>query len=87
MPLCFQIHYSNKVVAIVHGLLQNKSETPSNLVARSATWSQYKHSHIAKVFIPMCPQEESSFISSAWGGRVTDSTLTVNCGFLNPSLP
>ena len=35
----------------------------------------------------MCPQGVTTFISSTWGGRVSDKFLTVNSGFLNKLLP
>ena len=69
--------YGTKVVAIIDCFVI-KIETPSNLVAKSATWSQYKHSNTAKVFIAMCAQ---GVTSSAWGGRVSDKHLMVNSGF------
>jgi len=86
MPNCFRAHYGTKVVAIVD-CYEIKIETPSNLVAKSATWSQYKHSNTAKVFIAMCPQGVTTFVSCAWGGRVSDKHLTVNSGFLSKLLP
>lgn len=46
-----------------------------------------KHANTAKVFIAMCPQGVTTFISSTWGGRVSDKFLTVNSGFLNKLLP
>ena len=54
MPDCFQACYGVKVVAIVD-CYEIKIETPSNLIAKSFTWSQYKHANTAKVFIAMCP--------------------------------
>ena len=41
----------------------------------------------AKVFIAMCPQGVTTFISPAWGGRVSDKLLTVHFGYLNKLLP
>ena len=74
MPECFRACYGTKVVAIVD-CYEIKIETPSHLVAKSATWSQYKHANTAKVFISMCPQGVTSFVSCAWGGRVSDKHL------------
>jgi len=34
----------------------------------------------------MCPQGVTTFISPAWGYRVSDRFLTVNSGFLNKLL-
>lgn len=86
MPSCFRATYGTKVIAIVD-CFEIKIETPSHLVAKAATWSQYKHANTAKVFIAMCPQGVTTFISSTWGGRVSDKFLTVNSGFLNKLLP
>ena len=80
MPNCFRACYGTKVVAIVD-CYEIKIEKPSHLVAKSATWSQYKHANTAKVFISMCPQGVTTFVSCAWGGRMSDKHLTVhvNC--------
>ena len=86
MPNCFQACYGVKVVAIVD-CYEIKIETPSNLIAKSSTWSQYKHANTAKVFIAMCPQGLTTFVSKTWGGRVSDKHLTLNSGFLNKLLP
>ena len=86
MPNCLCARYGTKVVAIVD-CYEIKIETPSHLVAKSATWLQYKHANTAKVFISMCPQGVTTFVSCAWGGRISDKHLTVNCGFLSKLLP
>ena len=85
MPNCFCACYGTKVVAIVD-CYETKIETPSHLVAKSATWLQYKHANTAKVFISMCPKGVTTFVSCAWGGRVSDKHLTVNSGFLSKLL-
>jgi len=56
MPNCFRATYGTKVVAIVD-CYKIKVETPSHMVAKAATWSQFKHANTAKVFIAMYPQE------------------------------
>lgn len=40
-----------------------------------------------KYLIGISPQGIISYISKAWGGRVSDKHLTENCGFLNNLLP
>ena len=63
MPSCFRTTYGTKVIAIVN-CFEIKIETPSHPVAKAATWLQYKHANTAKVFIAMCPQGVTTFISS-----------------------
>ena len=62
MPNSFRACYGVKAVAIVD-CYKIKIETPSHLVAKSSTWSSYKHANTAKVFIAMCPQGVTTFLS------------------------
>ena len=73
------------IIAIID-CYEIKIETPSHLVAKASMWSQYKHANTAKVFIAMCTQGITTFISPAWGGRVSNKFLTVNSGFFNKLL-
>ena len=86
MPLCFRPAYGLNVVAIID-CFEIKIEKPSNLVARAATWSQYKQANTVKVLIAIAPQGSISFISDAWGGRVSDKHLTRESKFLDKLLP
>ena len=45
-------------------------------------YSNYKSSHTVKFLIGIAPSGEIIFISKAYGGRVTDTYLTVNSGIL-----
>ena len=50
MPLCFRPVYGVKVVAIID-CYEVRIKKPSNLVARCATWSQYKQANTVKILI------------------------------------
>ena len=54
---------------------------------RAQTWSNYKKPNMCKYLIGITPQGSVSFISKAWGGRVSDIHLTENCGLLSKMLP
>ena len=82
MPLCFRSNYGLKVAAIID-CYEIKIEKPSNLLAKAATWSQYKQSNTVKILIAIAPQGMTTFVSSSWGGRVSDKHLTQESGFLN----
>ena len=86
MPACFRSQFGDKV-AVVIDCFEVFIERPSNLLARSCTWSSYKHHNTIKVLIGIVPQGVISFIFDAWGGRVSDKYLTENCGILNNLLP
>ena len=62
-------------------------ERPSSLKARAQTWSNYKQHNTCKFLIGITPQGSISFVSQAWGGRVSDVYLTEHCGILNKLLP
>ena len=85
MPLCFHAVYGVKVVAIID-CYEIKIEKPSNLVAKSATWSQYKQSNTAKILLAMSPQGVTTFVSNSYGGRVSDKHLTCESGILKKLL-
>ena len=86
MPDCFKVSFSDHVVVIID-CFEVFIERPSNLLARAVTWSTYKHHNTAKFLIGITPQGVVSFISDAWGGRVSDKYLTEHCGILSNLLP
>lgn len=86
MPQCFLDSFGKSVVVIID-CFEIFMERPSNLKARSSTWSNYKHHNTIKVLIGITPQGVVSFISECWGGRVSDVHLTECCGILKKLLP
>ena len=59
-----------------------KCEIPSDIVAQNFMFSQYKGSVTMKYLVVIAPSGFIMFISRAYGGRVTDSQITVDSGFL-----
>lgn len=57
-----------------------------NLEARAQTWSNYKHHNTIKVFIACTPTGAISYLSLAWGGRVSDVELVRQSGFISSNL-
>lgn len=86
MPMCFRRNYNSKITVIID-CFEVFMERPSGLKPRAQTWSSYKHNNTVKYLIGIVPQGAISFISSGWGGRVSDKHLTENCGFLDKLFP
>lgn len=56
-------------------------------MSKTATWSTYKHYNTAKYLISVTPQGTISFLSKAYGGRVSDKFITENSGYLSKISP
>ena len=86
MPECFKASFGSSVAVIID-CFEIFTERPSNLFARAATWSNYKHHNTSKVLLGITPQGTISFVSECWGGRVSDKHLTEKSGLLQKLLP
>ena len=84
MPMDFRRHFPKCVVII--DCFEIFIEHPTNLLARTHTFSLYKHHNTVKYLIGVTPQGTVSFISEGWG-RVSDKHLTLHSGILKKLLP
>ena len=85
MPMSFRRSYGKCIIII--DCFEVFIERPTNLMARAQTWSNYKHHNTVKFLIGISPQGAVTYISKAWGGRVSDVHLTEHCDLLEKLLP
>jgi len=85
MPMSFRRNYGKCIIII--DCFEVFIERPTNLTARAQTWSNYKHHNTVKFLIGISPQGAVTYISKAWGGRVSDVHLTEHCDLLEKLLP
>ncbi len=81
MPKSFKEHFENARAII--DCTEIETEIPSDVRENVESYSHYKSKHTLKVLIAIAPSGEITFLSKAFGGRCTDTQITVGSGFLN----
>ena len=74
MPDSFRQKYPSTRVII--DATEFHIEKPANPDVQASTWSNYKNTNTLKLPVGVMPNAVISFLSSLWGGRISDKELT-----------
>ena len=58
-------------------------ERPSEAIAQSATWSEYKEHNTGKVLVGLSPVGYPQFVSDVYCGNISDDDITEISGILS----
>ena len=81
MPPAFKALYPETRVIIDASEIE--CERPPTVKQRVLMYSNYKSRFTAKFLVGIAPSGEITFVSKSYGGRTTDTEITVKSGFLN----
>lgn len=81
LPIPFRAYYSN--ICSIIDAFEIEIEKPSDPVKQALTWSEYKKCNTLKYLIVCTPDGFISFVSSGYGGRISDTILFQESNVLN----
>ena len=84
MPMSFRKFF--KRCAVIIDCSEVFMERPSDLLARTQVWSNYKHHSTLKFMIGITPQGTISYVSSCVGGRMSDKEIVSLLNYLLPGI-
>lgn len=85
LPLQFRTRFRD--VESIIDCFEIEIEKPSNPIHQALTWSDYKKCNTLKYLISITPHGLINFISTGFGGRITDQSIVEQSGFLGALKP
>lgn len=79
LPTAFRYNYSN--VTDILDCFEIQVQSSRNAEHRAITYSSYKGGTTLKFLICISPDCYTMFLSRGYGGRIGDTTLTLDCGY------
>jgi len=86
MPLCFKKEWGSSVTVVID-CFEVFTDKSSSLLARAATWSEYKHHNTVTFLIGITPQSTIPYISPAYVCRTSDKFVVEDCGIRQYLIP
>ncbi|XP_077502565.1 uncharacterized protein LOC144113399 [Amblyomma americanum] len=81
MPNCFKVHYQD--CSMIIDCTEVRTEQPYTVQQQRVLYSHYKGGYTLKFLVGITPCGAVCFCSKAYGGRCSDSFITVDSGFLD----
>ncbi|XP_077494400.1 uncharacterized protein LOC144105074 [Amblyomma americanum] len=81
MPNCLKLHYQD--CSMIIDCTEVRTEQPYTVQQQRVLYSHYKGGYTLKFLVGITPCGAVCFCSKAYGGRCSDSFITVDSGFLD----